>query len=389
MENTDTKFETMKFEGSGGEYFSIWIINILLSMLTLGIYLPWAKVRNRRYFYANTTLMGRNFEYHATGKQLLLGYLIAMVLFVAYVVFSKTMPIAYFIILGIFIFGYPWVINRSAKFSRKMTSFSNVRFDFDGSLGGAYANFLLLPTLFFIGAAGVFIFPYFVMPTLLENDGVPKTATGTLFFILFIGLSIFGTNIYAAIKKRKSAYIIDGTSYGNARFKTELDTKTIFYITLKAALMGVAIVVVTSIAVAVFTPKIAVAITNPDYKVVVGLVYYLVVLFLIAVVSSYFKARYRKHLFANTKLDEKISFASTLKARSLLWISVSNFLLRVFTFGLGSAWAKTRMTKLYVENTQVDVSYGLDEYLNKQQKSVSALGDQIGDAFEVDFDIGI
>ena len=78
--------KSLKFEGSGREYFKIWIVNVLLTIVTLGFYYPWAKVRNRRYFYANSILDGRNFEYHATGKQLFIGFLVAMSLFVAYVV---------------------------------------------------------------------------------------------------------------------------------------------------------------------------------------------------------------------------------------------------------------------------------------------------------------
>src|SRR3954471_6399831 len=44
------------FSGKGGEYFKIWIVNILLSIVTLGIYSAWAKVRNKQYFYGNTQL---------------------------------------------------------------------------------------------------------------------------------------------------------------------------------------------------------------------------------------------------------------------------------------------------------------------------------------------
>jgi hypothetical protein len=38
----------VRFTGSGGEYFRIWIVNLLLSIVTLGIYSAWATVRNRR-----------------------------------------------------------------------------------------------------------------------------------------------------------------------------------------------------------------------------------------------------------------------------------------------------------------------------------------------------
>ncbi|WP_373776122.1 DUF898 family protein, partial [Neisseria dentiae] len=38
-----------EFHGNAGEYFNIWIVNIFLTIITLGIYGPWAKVRRLRY----------------------------------------------------------------------------------------------------------------------------------------------------------------------------------------------------------------------------------------------------------------------------------------------------------------------------------------------------
>ncbi len=34
----------LNFTGKGSEYFKIWIVNIALSLITLGIYSAWAKV---------------------------------------------------------------------------------------------------------------------------------------------------------------------------------------------------------------------------------------------------------------------------------------------------------------------------------------------------------
>jgi hypothetical protein len=55
-----------EFSGSGSEYFRIWIVNILLTIMTIGIYSAWAKVRNRSYFYGNTRVHGAAFEYLAS-----------------------------------------------------------------------------------------------------------------------------------------------------------------------------------------------------------------------------------------------------------------------------------------------------------------------------------
>ena len=51
------------FTGNAREYFGIWIVNLLLSILTLGIYSAWAKVRRKKYFYQHTLIDGAGFDY--------------------------------------------------------------------------------------------------------------------------------------------------------------------------------------------------------------------------------------------------------------------------------------------------------------------------------------
>ncbi|MEN8247124.1 MAG: DUF898 family protein, partial [Thermodesulfobacteriota bacterium] len=71
-----------EFTGSGREYFKIWIVNILLSIITLGIYSAWAKVRRKQYLYGNTRLKGAAFEYLADPVKILKGRLFIIGFFV-------------------------------------------------------------------------------------------------------------------------------------------------------------------------------------------------------------------------------------------------------------------------------------------------------------------
>ena len=63
----------LRFTGTGQEYFGIWIVNLLLTIVTLGIYSAWAKVRKLQYFYRNTQLDGSAFEYHGNPVPILKG----------------------------------------------------------------------------------------------------------------------------------------------------------------------------------------------------------------------------------------------------------------------------------------------------------------------------
>lgn len=46
----------LRFSGTGGEYFRVWIVNVLLSIVTLGLYTPWARRRTARWFYDHTLI---------------------------------------------------------------------------------------------------------------------------------------------------------------------------------------------------------------------------------------------------------------------------------------------------------------------------------------------
>ncbi|MDU3936273.1 MAG: DUF898 family protein, partial [Serratia liquefaciens] len=63
----------MKFTGKSSEYFFIWLTNIFLITITLGVYSAWATVREHRYFYNHMELDGEKFDYHAQPLQILIG----------------------------------------------------------------------------------------------------------------------------------------------------------------------------------------------------------------------------------------------------------------------------------------------------------------------------
>lgn len=65
------------YDGRAGPIFRIWLVNLLLSIITLGIYSFWGKTRIRHYIIGSFALQGDRFEYTGTGKELFLGFLTA------------------------------------------------------------------------------------------------------------------------------------------------------------------------------------------------------------------------------------------------------------------------------------------------------------------------
>ncbi len=396
--------KALSFEGKGFEYFKIWIVNIILTIVTLGLYHPWAKVRNARYFFANSKLEDQNFEYHATGKQLFIGYLIAMALVIAYVILQQVSPIGSLVAIGILFIAFPWIIWRSMKFNMRITSFSNVRFGFVGGLGGSYFNFMVLPILIFIA----FYLPPLAMgiaaKTMLGSS--VKLASAAILVGTIVSW-VVAVYIYGLMKKKNTKYMINGSRYGQGEFSTDVQAAPFVIILLKTIglfIVAVAIILLLAALLAASTGlvsdlmQLAPNLEDPQAieetfrnPMVIALIafFYIGFIFAAIILFSYSYARQRKYIYANTKLDGEIAFASSLGARKIAWVSVSNMLLVIITLGLATPWAKVRMARVLLENTHVDTSMGFDNYISQKQDEQSSLGEQIGDAFDVDVGIGL
>ena len=130
------------FHGEAREYFRIWIVNTLLTLLTLGIYAAWAKVRKRRYLRGNTELMGHRFDYLASPGRILIGNVVVAGMFLAYMVVGEVYPS---IRVGAIVIGLallPWVVVRSLAFNAHNTAYRGMRFYSHQGYGMAALTYL-------------------------------------------------------------------------------------------------------------------------------------------------------------------------------------------------------------------------------------------------------
>ena len=141
----------VRFTGSGSEYFRIWIVNLLLSIVTLSLYHPWAKVRRLRYFYGNTLVDGHALDFHGNPLKMLRGYVLVGVLVVCYSLAGRFSKGAAVVAVVIFAIVFPSLLRASMQFRLANTSWRGLRFRFTGSLDGAYRAMLplFIPTFLF------------------------------------------------------------------------------------------------------------------------------------------------------------------------------------------------------------------------------------------------
>mgnify|MGYP000229530832 CR=1 FL=1 len=384
-----------EFTGSGREFFPIWIVNVLLSIITLYVYSAWAKVRTRRYFLGNTVLDGSGFDYHATGLQILIGRVIAVLLFIGVTVASVINPLLSAISTVVFLLILPWAVWRSVRFNARMTSYRNVRFQFAGSLGRMYLYTLVLPFLPLVLGFGI---AAIASKVLGETGGAVAVTAGAI--------GVFGFYLISPWVHRKLVgYLFNNYSYGTAPFAASLSTRRFYGIYLKSFLLALLVLVVlAAIAVLAFLasnldPQALKTWLEADEPPALpdgaGALVFWFVLALYAsffffgyFIMAFFRSRVRNHVLGSTVIDGKVEIQSTFRARSLCWLMVTNVLLLVVTLGLGWAWTKVRTARFQARYTAAQADDGLHSVIDVQRKQQSSLGEEIGDAFDMDVGIG-
>lgn len=380
---------TFKFHGNGSEFFGIWIVNILLSCITLGIYSAWAKVRTNQYFYGNTELDGDRFEYLATPMQILIGRIIAVVLFIIWIGTSALFPLINAGLAVILMLCFPVLAARNIRFDARMTRFRNVRFDFQGSYGGAYLAFLAKPIgayiIAFIGLAFV----------------VSAVRFGNIFAISAAVLAMSGLFIlaYGWVTAGIARYVANGYRYGDTKFEAKVDTGEYRKIALGAALIVLGAVALLALCALPFGLADALkglndspSATEPNYAKLAALSGFVMVTYLSSFVVgmfvyAYVKASTRNYLLGQIRIDDKLSLKSTLPVKGFVGLIFTNMLITIFTLGLGRPWVDVRTARYLAEHTHAEGDMSFTNAQDHNAGRDSALADEMVDVF--DLNIGV
>jgi uncharacterized membrane protein YjgN (DUF898 family) len=338
--------EHFRFHGNAGEYFRIWIVNLSLTILTLGIYSAWAKVRKNRYVYGNLELAGSHFDYLAKPLIILRGRLVALILLGTYIGAQFIYPLLSSSFLVFISLVTPWLLVRSRMFNMRYTAYRNIRFGFSPAYGQSYKV----------------IFGY------------------GLLTIITLGLAA----PYAHFKRNQ--LIVDNTRFGNLQMKID-EVAARFYAAygLAAVLAAVLLVPLSGMlsgagfgAADNGGPVLPIMVVIPI--VVMGVAYY--------TVGQFVNAYVLKVTTNSTHIGEAGDAGHRLgcdwSLAGMLGILVTNMIAIVCSLGMLIPWAHMRVLRYQLDHTWVDVNGGLGAVMAVQEQAVSSIGEEIGDVFDVD-----
>jgi len=337
----------LRFTGNTSEYFRIWIVNTLLSIVTIGIYSAWAKVRRKQYFYRHTWLEDSSFDYLANPIQILKGRLVIGGIIVALGVSQQYSPALYAVLLVALVFASPWLVVKALSFNARNSAFRNVRFAFAGRTGEAYATYLKM--------LGI--------------------------YVITCGLG------YPFMQWKLSQFVVTRHYYGDQEFSWRTNPGDYFMVYLKALGM---LLPVYALVVA-FGFGMAMASKGGDVEPPSPVLLFgglaLVYAYLL-VPTAFIRARVGNLLYGGMQIGRHV-FSSNQRARDLIKLYATNALAIVFTLGLMIPWAQIRLARYRAEHLTLHALGPLYAETLGLGQGKSALGDAANDFGDLDLDLGI
>jgi len=343
----------IRFTGSGSEYFGIWIVNVLLSVVTIGVWTAWAKVRRLRYFNGRTVILGDPLEYHATGWMIFKGRVLVLLALAASSGLSEFLAnvhAAASAVPGLALLAlYPWVLNRSLRFSARMTSWRNVRFDWRGTYWGVTKVYFLWPLL----------------GLLTLGACIPLAARALRHYVA--NNYLFGTTRFSARTPVRPYYAAFGWNL-------------LFVLAVVAGAAG-ALWLFRTVSGATFTVEETLSTTwlSVGIGVLLGL--------LLVFSGLVFTALARNIIVNALALGDAATFGSDLEPLRLVWIAFSNFLVSIATLFLLLPWAQVRAFRYQAERVTVAPKVPLSTFVDREARRVAAFGQEFAEMEGLDVSI--
>lgn len=342
------------FTGNASEFFGIWIVNLILSILTLGIYSPWAKVRTNRYFYGSTRLDGDAFSYHAKPLSILIARIIVVGVILAVSILAAWEPRVYFVVYPIMLFLLPWLITRSLRFQSRVTRWRNVSFDWRTDYWPTFVIMYLVP--------------------------------------IFTAVTLFLGTPFASKWTQKWAY--NRLSFGDRPFSVDPNVGRIYG--LFFGLMAIGLVLYIVGLSMMFGPMVALeqgAADTESPAVVLGMMLSIIPGYLIllsgSLVALVYQAGVRNIVFDSLTLDGVHTFRSTISKRKYAWIIGTNLLAVLFSFGFLTPWARIRIARYVAECTFMIPGGPLDNFVDSVKETTGVIGEEYVEMEGIDIGVGL
>lgn len=386
----------LAFSGRGGEYFRVWIVNVLLSILTLGLYTPWARQRTARYFYDHTLIAGSPLAFTAPLRKMVFSFVIFALLYVAYQIAAETgqtTAVSLFILAAAVLAPYIW--GSAMRFRLASTRWRGLQLNFAARWKEVYLAswpiFAMAVLWVGINYALEGMAPVPATPASDKAQGDPLAqVTPAMWGLIALGLVLSLLCIIRIEFNYKSLLVLRaGIGEQRGRWKPVYAD----FVRIWAATIGLFIAFVVAVVglLALLFGGTAALFANgrggPAIFVIVLLAIFGAILLLItasAPARAYREARMFQLIWNNVGLSHIARFKCQLQVWPYVRLRIKNLLLTLLTLGFYRPFARVSEYRMRVDSVTLHVKGGLDQLVGQLVRQQSALGDALADAAGLD-----
>lgn len=364
----------IEFTGSGSEYFRIWIVNLLLTIVSLGLYYPWAKARRLRYFYANTVVGEHALDFHGDPKRMLRGFLLVGLLLMLYSVAGNVSPTAGLVAFVIVAVVWPALLRASMRFKLANTSWRGMRLRFTGDPAGAYRAILPI----FIPGGVLIAATAGIDPQ--QADAATRHAAGLALIATAIAFTAVAPWVFWMLKR----YQHNHYAYGTLHTTLSAGPVPFYAVALKTCAVALLALAVVVLAVGLIAAASFSSLGNGGRGVLIAIGVIAGYLVTLLVVMPYATSRTQNLVWCRT-IGRDIRFDSTLAFGALLALTLRNALLMLVTLGLYWPFARIAVARMRLTAISIVTSGNPDLLFDARRRGGDdATGDAAGDLFGID-----
>ena len=335
------------FAGDGTEFFGVYMVGIVLSVLTLSVYYPWFRAATLRYLYEKTELLGSRWTFIGSGREMFVGYvkflMIAGALYALYtgsLLWLQNDPqmagVAMLLIMVAF-FGYltlgPLAIHGVLRYRLSRSVWRGIHAGYVGRFGPLFGHL--------IGGQ----------------------------FLSYISIGIYYPTFQADLYR----YLLPNLRFGSLRpvFKGTSDELwagyRTYYLMIVGAIVGLIFISMLS------------AVLGP-----VGAVLLILFILVMVLLVGYFYFEYRAHFYnwiienttvVNDADGRRYRLMGHFTMSDVFQLQFVNVLLLIVSLGIAYPWVITRNLEFFYANVGIDGSIDPDTIVQTQAPDADASGD--------------
>ena len=404
LESAAIDAHPLEFSGRGGEYFRVWIVNVLLSIVTLGLYTPWARRRTVQYFYGHTLVADSPLEFTAPQRKMVTGFVLLVLLTLAYNIAVDTgqdMAVALLLLGGAVLALYLWA--SAMRFRLGNTRWRGLRLRFAASWREVYSASWPVFAIALVWIGVVFGLRW-VAPELAQAldgatpDGDEKSSAmpalpPALWALLLLGV-VLSLLCFIRLEYNYQSLLVLRTHLGAeaGRWKpVYMDFVKIWLATVGVFLLCVlGMAALVTLAAGGSVALLAGLGKNAGVWVFFLFLFGFFALFMLLLLASaparaYREARMFLLQWNNIGVSQVARFRCTLSVRGFVWLRVRNLLLTLLTLGFYRPFARVSEYAMKLESVTLHVKGGVDQLAGQMLRhQEGGLGDALADAAGLD-----